>query len=367
MSDQQVTEILAPIVEAPQRNETTDSNPTISGTCAEGASVWVKSALPGESWWEYAEVTGKQWSYTSFKAWGDGEKAIKAQQSLGGDTSPYSESRAFRVFAVPVIRSPAPGAVTGNNPTISGTCAEGASVWVKSALPGESWWAYVEVTGKQWSYTSPTVWGDGEKAIKVQQSLAGVTSPYSEPLNFTVALSPFVPPPLILRPLPYSFTAQDQLITGSDQSAINLQLLDEVGTPIAGEFSKETGRWTFRPARFWEPGLHQIRLKRGSALNAPQSELRAFSVRPPVPVITDPADQGSAHPVQAIKGKGAPGAVYTVQDVCGVPVKGTFEIHGDEWIFTPVDSWLRENKVRVTQTLNGVKSHPGSIHTFYRI
>ncbi|MNI06595.1 hypothetical protein D3C73_595810 [compost metagenome] len=334
---------------------------TLSGE-NEGGIEYGAGVVDNEGTWEISVVTPPQ--VYELSCW----------QKLNGHGSHWTSPITIRYVGTllsPEIRSPANGSMVGNRkPDINGWGAVAdASVEFYDTKEPPTYYgsARVDSNGSWFGKAEADLPGQAF-SLRCLQRLAGVTSPFSEPVTFT-----FMNPPTILAPS-----------DGSEYVSVTTLIRGEGALPGAtvwfhrsGDFildygravADENGQWSgFNSRQF---PLGQFSLACRQTLNGVGSEPASvtFNVGIPAPSILEPSEGSTVTtPRPLISGNGAlPGAtVVFYRSGTSSPVYGSAAAGADgAWIGnTIIDLTGPQFSLSCVQQLNGVRSEPSTPVTF---
>ncbi len=297
---------------------------TVAGVGAPGATVTFRGAnknwtgvVDNEGTWEISVVTPPQ------------VYELSCRQQLNGHDSRWTSPITIQYLETPLspeIRNPANGSMVGNRkPDINGRgAAPGASVEFYDTKEPPTYYGSTRADSiGSWFGTPEADLPGQEFSLRCLQRLAGVASPFSEPVTFT-----FMNAPTILAPS-----------NGSEGVSVTTLIRGEGALPGAtvsfyrsGDFildygravADQNGQWSGFNSRQFPLGQFSLACKQ--TLNGVGSEPASvtFNVGIPAPRILTPADGSevdSINPVISGEG-GTPGALVRFYE------QGSFNYHG---------------------------------------
>ncbi|MHA7628950.1 Ig-like domain-containing protein [Corallococcus sp. M7] len=292
------------------------ATPVISGTAEPGSTVIL--SIDGTSFEVVADGTGN-WSFTPNTALAQGAHSVTAQaKDTAGNTSQPSAARAFSVDsvapAVPVVVTPASGAVVNTTtPVISGTAEAGSTVIL--SIDGTSFEVVADGSGN-WSFTPGTALAQGAHSVTAQaRDAAGNTSQPSASRTFSVdAVAPAAP--VVVTPADGAVVnTATPVISGTAEAGSTVILsIDGTSFEVVADGS---GNWSFTPGTALAQGAHSVTAQaRNAAGNTSQpSASHTFSVdsvAPAAPVVVTPANGAVLNTAPSvISGTAEPGSTVT--------------------------------------------------------
>jgi large repetitive protein len=359
-----------PVVTSPAEGSTEPTNrPTFTGTSEPGLTVDV--TVGGRVVCTATVDAGGNWSCQSTVFIGNGPRQLSAvaRDSVGNTSLPTQVN--FIVdgpgLAAPVITTPAQGSTTGQRPNISGTGEPGSTVTVTGA-GGTICTATTDASGN-WSCTPATPLTVGPNTIRATQQLDGSTSPASPDRNFTVRDD--IPPnaPVITTPAEGSSTSNRRVPLGGTAEPNSTVTVTEGGITVCSATADASGNWTCTPLSDLTRGPHAIMATATDAAgNTSQpTPLRNFTVVPPTPVITTPAEGSTTtNRQQPIAGTAEPAATVTVRDNGGATIcTATADASGNWSCTLTADLPLGQNRITATaRDADGNISQPTPVRNF---
>ena len=306
---------------------TSDTTPTISGTCETGTNlaITINTVVYNQT------CAAGVWSITipTSNALPDGSYNINVVSTdAAGNTSSDATTNELKIDTTPptallvtqVGEDIYPGtiATTDNTPTIIGTCEIGSTVKAVVTPTGEVITAVCSLTGT-FSITPTTPIPDGLFTLAVTQTdLAGNTSPATT-INGTIDTTP--PTPAVLNPAgPTNDTTPTLTGTGTPGDTVTIK--DASGNPILGCVNiviPASGTYTCTPTNPLPLGNNPLTATTcdpaGNCINGPAVNINIDTTPPSSPTISVTSPNNDNTPT--LSGTGEVGATVTVKDENG--------------------------------------------------
>ncbi len=298
-------------------SSTNDSTPLISGTGTPGATI--EALVDGVVVCTATATASGAWSCVPATALTEGTHVVTAREQ-GSTTSATPVSFIVDTIAPgsPVIVSPAPNALTGVLPTLSGTAEPGARVEVK--VDGVAVCVTLANSSGEWSCVPPAPLSMGaHQVVATATDVAGNVSQPSAPVPFTVDRTP-PPSPSITGPA-HGSSSDDTTprFEGSAEPGSTVRVSVD-GVVVCVAVADSAGAFSCEAMTALPRGMHQVTATATDPAGnvSPSSPVISFTViamTPPAPVITGPSSSvvlSDATPT--ISGTALPGSAVVVRE-----------------------------------------------------
>ncbi|WP_194293017.1 Ig-like domain-containing protein [Streptomyces smaragdinus] len=361
----------APVIAFPgQGDVTSDTTPIVTGTGEPGATVTV--SIDGVVIGTTTVNPDSTWSLQTTDPLADGPHTVSATQTdVVGNVSPAA-SNDFTVDstgpAAPVITSPAAGSTTADStPDITGTGEPGATVEV--FVDGTAIGVTTVAPDGTWTFTPTTPLADGPHTVTATQTdAAGIVSPVSAPVDFTVDTGAPAAPVITAPADGSTISSPTPTITGTGEPGATVNVVLD-GTPLGTATVAPDGTWSLPVTTPLADGPHTVEATQtdatGNVSPAATSTFTVDATAPAAPVITGPADGSTiTSTTPTITGTGEPGA--TVDVTVDGTVVGQTTVNPDGTWSLPVTTPLADgpHTVTATQTDPSGNVSPAATSTF---
>ncbi|WP_339545654.1 hypothetical protein [Pseudomonas sp. RA_35y_Pfl2_P32] len=308
--------------------------------------------------------TGASRTFTPSKDWPPGDTRVKAEQTVGGVRSEFSNLGLIAIKpAKLVIAQPPNPAIPRQTLTITGIVSGTVEI---SDETGTRFYGDIRDTGASHTFVPINDWPMGTTQIKAEQFVNGMRSDPSDLCSITVK-----PPKLVIQPPPTpSYPKQPLTITEvySRAGTVTVELFTEAGAEVAGNFTSTGDGRIFRPTNDWPPGINKVKAEQTvGGVRSDPSDLRSITVKPAKLVIQQPPTPATPKQPLTITEVYSRAGTVTVElfTEAGAEVAGNFTGTGDSRIFTPTNDWPPGiNKVKAEQTVGGVRSDASDLCVF---
>ncbi|WP_214512680.1 hypothetical protein [Pseudomonas brassicacearum] len=282
--------------------------------------------------------------------------------SMGGDPSVAHTMVVAFSLSPPTITNPR--VVREPRPTLRGTGASGAIVKLYESGVGTVLFATATVHGDQWTarLTEP-LWMADPFSLTAYQALNGIDSGWATPVSFAVLFKP------VISTINVSADRKPTILGSGGLRGATLEIWREGGTDGVQLTTsvQPSGTWSVSATAAWPPGRYSItarQIGQDTQQSSDWSDNKAFTIKPPKPVITAPPNPAPANQVLTITGVYSGAVTLQMLTETGAVVSGTFTNSGTTRTFTPGSNWAPgTQKVKVVQTANGVASDPSDLVT----
>ncbi|MDP3156351.1 MAG: Ig-like domain-containing protein [Archangium sp.] len=298
-------------------SSTNDATPLISGTSTPGATVEV--LVDGAVVCTATATASGAWSCAPGTPLPEGPHAVTAREQGSNTTAtPVSFIVDTVAPASPVIVTPAPNALTGVLPTLSGTAEPGARVEVK--VDGAAVCVTLANAAGQWSCVPPAPLSMGAHQVTaIATDVAGNVSQPSAPVPFTVDRTP-PPAPSVTGPANgSSSTDTTPRFEGSAEPGSTVTVSVD-GMVVCVAVANSAGAYSCEATTSLPRGMHQVTATATDPAGnvSPSSPVSTFTViamTPPAPVITGPSSSVAlSDATPTITGTAQPGSAIVVRE-----------------------------------------------------
>ena len=212
------------------------------------------------------------------------------------------------------------------------------------------------------TFTPRFNWPSGRTSVKVVHTINGVNS---EPSDLVLVVKR--PNKLVIQQPSNPVTPNQQLtITSVVAGDVTLQILTEDGETVPGYFAGSDERRTFIPAMDWSETT-TVKAVQGvdDAFSDPSDPVTlSVKAKLPRPTIIHPLPKTSHLANVRVEGTCVAGAIVSVQDDTGEPVKGDVTYDAATWFFE--FPWQPgQQLIDARQSVNGETSDPSDMLEFY--
>ncbi|WP_339504983.1 hypothetical protein, partial [Pseudomonas sp. RL_105y_Pfl2_101] len=275
--------------------------------------------------------------------------------SMGDDPSVAHTMVVAFSLSPPTITNPR--VVREPRPTLRGTGASGAIVKLYESGVGTVLFATATVHGDQWTarLTEP-LWMADPFSLTAYQALNGIDSGWATPVSFAVLFKP------VISTINVSADRKPTILGSGGLRGATLEIWREGGTDGVQLTTsvQPSGTWSVSATAAWPPGRYSItarQIGQDTQQSSDWSDNKAFTIKPPKPVITNPLVVKIDKPT--IHGAGVADATVSLyQHGVGTILFGTATVHGDQWTAQLTEPlWMADPfTLTASQTLNGMTS-----------
>jgi hypothetical protein len=350
-----------PGIDKPAYLESTIPTPTASGTGLVGATVTLR-VVDNVVLTTTVKADGTWSGVTS--ALPPGPCAMPVVQTMNGVSSDANGVvRNFKVKPLKPAITQHPNPVPANQAlTVTGIHA-GTVILKMFRESGAEVAGTFSTTGTTRTFTPAADWAPGSNRVYAVQTVNSAASDPSDIRTFFVK-----PPKPAITPPPNPAPANQVLtVTGIHAGTVTLKMFRESGAEVTGTFSTTGTTRTFTPAADWAPGSNRVyAVQTVNCVASDPSDIRTFTVKPPVPGIDKPAYNDLTIPTPSAEGTGLAGATVTLW-VSGNVVLTTTVKADRSW--SGVTSALPPGPcaMSVVQTMNGESSDANGLVRNFRV
>lgn len=277
--------------------------------------------------------------------------------------SSWTTSRVFRIQALdrPTISNPA--IVWIPRPTLSGRGVAGASVQLFEGGVGTIIFATTQVLSDgTWSVQlKEPLWMANPFNMTARQTLNGETSDWAVNVKFIVLFKPVISTVSVDAGGKPTISGYG----GLSGARIEIWLSGGAGGAHLVGTVRQDGSWSMTATSAWAPNSYLITARQvAGGHESDWAGGKTFEVKPPLPMIWTPAEDGSNVGAGQLTGTCMAGAKMRAKFINGTPPEADVYVYGTSWAYNY--AWAPGmHRFQMQQTVNGQASGWTAVRTFY--
>ncbi|UST77861.1 hypothetical protein [Pseudomonas siliginis] len=343
-----------PVITQPLPHTSHHADLRVQGTCVAGATIAVQDAA-GNFLQGNLTYSGTTWYFEY--AWLAGPQQIKAQQSIGGETSEATEILEFSIKpATPAIEPPSHPVALKQSLKITGVASGAVSLQMLTEanrpLAGK-----FTASGANRLFTPVEDWSPGENTVYVMQTVDGVDSDPSDLCTFTVEVEDRPDAPQFQQPQAGGLTSRYPSLKIAGRPGALQTVRFENGATLHEETAGADGILTFTVVEPLDPGTIVLEAKQASGgTDSDWSAPHRFTVKaaPSTPSIEAPRANSETSRYPRIRGTGATGGEIVLRHALDPKEEFAIVDGSTRWNWTAEKAWpLGDYAVQARQTFDG--------------